>query len=632
MSVVSVPQERREKPARRVAGGWTVALAALLGALGAVALLPRARSIAAAQVCLALGRRPEWMQAAAGGRWTRLEHVLRTAPDDVALQIGGVTLPDQDPLAPDEDGNFPVLRKPDNHEIVVRLEALARRFPASASVRAHLLSHLSLNAVSIYRPEAAYVGGSPYHEWLDQRLQRQYRAARASFTATAEAGEKLEPENGFFTAMRAVAAFAERRDQVGLHFLHAAAAQPIWEDHASEQAFAQWDMQRRAFGDHGALQRFPAFSRLTMTHLARLREASHMAVWYAWQRERAGDMGGAWAIRRDVIRLGQQLGAVPSVRAYWMGLTLCDIGLSPHRKETDRQHTSWALDARRKGERDRWLAYLDAHDQSGQAQWLRDVSVQMKDLRERRDSQLEAAQAADPFRTLVGWWTVGIVLLRQLGGLLALWGATLLLRFWPRRRMVSNWSAGKKWFAVGLVQLLVPPVLIWVFGLAKHLRDSLMVSLLLAGLLGLAWFSGRRIDAAPGDRDRRVAPSWRTALIAAVSLLPSTLLLMLFRGDPVFDTEFVWRLLRLPIGLEYRAGNPALLLIVLPTLLLAFSQLCRVVALRLPLRNGLVRGIHVTVPVAILLLAFVYLAALVPTVATDRVNEQRLERALRTSG
>jgi len=66
------------------------------------------------------------MRPLSGADGRGIEAVLRSAPGDVELQIGGATLPDQDPLAPEEDGGPPMSIKVDNQAIVGRLEVLAR--------------------------------------------------------------------------------------------------------------------------------------------------------------------------------------------------------------------------------------------------------------------------------------------------------------------------------------------------------------------------------------------------------------------------------------------------------------------------------------------------------------------------
>jgi len=45
-----------------------------------------------------------------------------------------------------------------------------------------------------------------------------------------------------------------------------------------------------------------------------------MALWQAWQQENAGDMAGAWAIRSDLIHVGQRVTTASTPCAGWMGL------------------------------------------------------------------------------------------------------------------------------------------------------------------------------------------------------------------------------------------------------------------------------------------------------------------------
>jgi hypothetical protein len=59
----------------------------------------------------------------------------------------------------------------------------------------------------------------------------------------------------------------------------------------------------------------------------------------------------------------------------------------------------------------------------------------------------------------------------------------------------------------------------------------------------------------------------------------------------------------------------------LPAALICFFVLCRVAALDLPLLPGMARGIRRTAPVAVALLAVLYVAGLTPTVTADRALE-----------
>src|SRR5437899_1734466 len=120
--------------------------AALLGVLAALSLLPRARTTVAAQVALALGRRPEWLQATYGGPSPRLEREFAAAPTDVELQIGAATLPEVIHTSTEANEAPPPPRPDGASATLARLEAAARRFPDSAAVRAHQLRHLTRNA------------------------------------------------------------------------------------------------------------------------------------------------------------------------------------------------------------------------------------------------------------------------------------------------------------------------------------------------------------------------------------------------------------------------------------------------------------------------------------------------------
>jgi len=167
---------------------------------------------------------------------------------------------------------------------------------------------------------------------------------------------------------------------------------------------------------------------------------------------------------------------------------------------------------------------------------------------------------------------------------------------------------------------MTPFLLVVPMGSIPLLWGSLGAGLALIGLLALAQQAG----------GRGAGAGWRPATVAGISLLPSTLWLCLARYGLVRDGTFITRVFGITLYTEasgsFAGALPALIL--LPAALLPFLVLCRVAALRLPLRTGWAQGVRQTAPYAIGLLALVYAGALIPAVAADRAVESQLNLML----
>src|SRR5947209_1417759 len=118
----------RATPGRNIRAAG--AAAALL-AVGAMGLLPRVRSTVAAQLALAMGRRPEWMRAAYAGPQgklePRLERLLRVAPGDAELHLGAGMLPPAAPKDWQPGNDLPIMQTSEAQQLQARLDALSRR-------------------------------------------------------------------------------------------------------------------------------------------------------------------------------------------------------------------------------------------------------------------------------------------------------------------------------------------------------------------------------------------------------------------------------------------------------------------------------------------------------------------------
>jgi hypothetical protein len=162
-----------------------------------------------------------------------------------------------------------------------------------------------------------------------------------------------------------------------------------------------------------------------------------------------------------------------------------------------------------------------------------------------------------------------------------------------------------------------------VLGADPTVMISMALGVTLSGLLWLSRRAGR-----PDDRPWR-RPRWKPAVVAAIALLPALLFALPFHDRILVDMDTLRETLQ--GAADFAPMRSVLLLLaLLPALSLIFLQLCRVAALGQSLRAGMTRGLRQTAPWAAAFLLAVYIAALVPTIQTDRALDYQLDYLLRS--
>jgi hypothetical protein len=640
-------------------------LAGALGVLGALAFFPRAHTTVATQVGVAMLRPPEWLPTAAARPRPALERFASASAGDAELQAALATLP---PGKPTE-------------EVLSQLAAVALRFPNDAAVRAHQLRLMTQTAIWLRRPEEHWLGGQPAPK-EDRKLVPPSSLALEEFDRIAAEGQRLEPENGYFDAMRAAGAFAARRDAEALGYLHEAAWKPKWDDHAVEGTRAQWRLLRQAYGDGGSLQRHLSATALQLLHFSTLRSTARVALWHAAQREKAGDAVGGRAIRNDIMRLGARItDGSPLLMGKLVGQAIFQIAFNPVPRQPwpqialarpdpitgqrFRSPTPEEIEELRAQRRERYATELAAMGDAEGAAWVRETSERMQAFEARCRQALDEAQESAT-RAMMGfaaWWTCGLLLLWQLIPLALLWGIGQLL---SRRSSIVGAARRQPegaariaelgaWHGVGLLLLLTPTFLLlpwWGTADAEMLfYVGLLAGMLLLGALTLAWDAGRKRRRAPVEvADVTERPTrWQPALVACLAVLPMMACLLAigatlqrvlgetptgwvaFLSGPLVPLGVVMRsfyVFQPMLGLE-PAPNPGALvatLALLPALLVAYLVLLRVAACDLTLRAGMARGLCRTAPIALAMLAALYLVSIPFTVAADHSVDARLEQ------
>ncbi len=127
-------------------------------------------------------------------------------------------------------------------KVVADLRALYRRFPSEKGLLAFLLL-AEANRLGLKRKEVQnlffYQLGRAEAKFWNLGDRRNEEAGRRVL-ALAREGERLEPENGFFTWMRAIALLELGRDAEAFQALQEAARKPRWNDHRAWFIEAQY--------------------------------------------------------------------------------------------------------------------------------------------------------------------------------------------------------------------------------------------------------------------------------------------------------------------------------------------------------------------------------------------------------
>jgi hypothetical protein len=383
------------------------------------------------------------------------------------------------------------------------------------------------------------------------------------------------------------------------------------------------------------LQKLSASWELLVPHLALLRATARMAIWHAAQRERTGDLAQALAIRGDVMRLGVRMtNGSPMVIGKLVGIAIFQIGASPPPPPPGQPRPSGSREAREKAARERYLARLASSGQTAEAAWVRDHGVRLDATRAQISRVAESNAQLVCLLRFQSVWIIGLVFLEQIGVILPLWGAALLLAWTCATGSAVLPPVRTQWLVVYVALFLAPCLMAASIGSLPLIEDGQVVGLALVGAVMLARWIGRRARAQDPEDDRPNGTdcAWQPGLVGFIVPLPSTALLSLGfwairRGCGWGDgIEPFAPLYNTPDWEASHLERVVPLLAVLPAVLIVLFILCRVAALELPVVAGLAWGVRRVAPYAVALLVALYLGSLVTTAAADRALETYLEQ------
>jgi|GEM_PF-3160065 hypothetical protein len=280
-----------------------------------------------------------------------------------------------------------------------------------------------------------------------------------AFLASAEAGERLAPDNAFFPAMRTVGLFARGSDAEAMDALQRAAAKPVWDEYIPEEAVARWALLVKARGSEvGTVVRLADSSAIVFPHYAQLRGAARVATGKAVTAELAGRGAEGIATRQAVARLGAKMRSDASTLiGSLVGQAMTRIaavrpGGTPYLKKvrgTDgEQHARQIVDA--------YSAYLESQGEAGEAAWYRaEIGAAQKAKAVVSNATQDTLFGVPEVESVMAAWAVSRSLLTNAVAVIA-FGLiyALMMRLSPSLRSGGPMEPPLRW-AFGLA-LLVP--------------------------------------------------------------------------------------------------------------------------------------------------------------------------------
>jgi|GEM_PF-6390969 hypothetical protein len=189
-------------------------------------------------------------------------------------------------------------RSPD----ITSLLQLQERFPNQPSLCAHLLRFLSVQAIALDYTEYSKLTGSPPEEEAKVKAED-----LALFRKIALRGEKLDPNNAYFTAMRCVAELVANQEESALKTLQKAVQKPQWNTYTVEEGSATWEATKATYGNFSVLSYLAIHKSVELSHLPLLRNLSRVLVGVAIRKELAGNPTEGVIIRKNLSRLATKL-------------------------------------------------------------------------------------------------------------------------------------------------------------------------------------------------------------------------------------------------------------------------------------------------------------------------------------
>lgn len=438
-------------PAQQVIMRQRVFWVMLLGAFLALLCLPAYRGMLLDHALGVLTRRPpEWELAGvalSGVKRAPIQRVLEQHPGDRDLQLGAMLVGEsRNSSAGEQEAEQEAahLNSPRFHY----LRQLAAQYPCDPAVIATFLRYGTVRAVRIQRAEIEKKSSSTLVS----------PAVLAQFSEYCVRGEKLDPDNGYFPTLLAVARFGAGDDAGALVSLHRASLATRWTDYAEVEMAGGQALLIQAYGDRGpALHAGPAAG-ILLPHLSQVRFAAQLAVLRADQYLARGELERGHAIHADVVRLGSLIARSSryligrlvggAVRAIGLGVP---SGIGRPHGTTEAQIAALRADRRRYADR-------VAREAPAYAAEIERANREQDLFQPRREELLSSPSYLawdELLYRLVQREILGLSLAANLGVSLLIWAAAALMatHSWPcgdKRQTLLGWlrSHASPWVRV----------------------------------------------------------------------------------------------------------------------------------------------------------------------------------------
>jgi len=332
-------------------------------------------------------------------------------------------------------------------QTVIRLRALVPHFPESPALNATVLRYMCMSQVKVDRDEEyLFTGDKPPNRPAGARVR--VSDAYDTFDQLAAKGERLDPDNGFFPAIRAIGLFGRNMDIDGLAALDRASGKPRFEEYLSLEARGRWRLSEGAYGRRGAFSKIAVYAAILFPHYAKLRSAVRMAMFLAVEAEKAGRKEEGLAIRHSLMKLGSLLRseAQPGIGSL-VGIALSAISMGRPGGEPMLKSNAGISGEQSAHQRiDRYCDYLERIGRPDEAKWVRSQAKADALAREIIKKGMDLSpMAGKPIANLMMHWGACILLLTDI--------------FWLTLMAVLSLLLARTRAASGIIPVLVPMVL-----------------------------------------------------------------------------------------------------------------------------------------------------------------------------
>jgi hypothetical protein len=162
----------------------------------------------------------------------------------------------------------------------------------------------------------------------------------AAFDRDAARGEQLDPQNAYFSLMRAAGLYTARRDREAQAEIFNASMKPAWREYSLDEVEGHWKIDSLASGGPEAIQRLDDAGSLLLPHYACLRAVGRKATYDSMRMEQAGQIAKGLALRGalmhcSIVMQGQTTTFIGALVGSAIGAIAMDRpGGAPHLKRS----------------------------------------------------------------------------------------------------------------------------------------------------------------------------------------------------------------------------------------------------------------------------------------------------------